>query len=170
MTTDNGTADSEPATAKELGMEPRKATPADVPAIQAVIAASYRKYLDRMDRPPAPMLHDYNAAIQAGDTWVTGDPVLGVISLVQEGDSLLVENVAVDPATQGTGLGRRLMNFAEQQAAQRGLGRLTLYTNEAMTENQAIYTHLGYEVRDRRTENGYQRVFMEKVLPTRHEA
>lgn len=157
-------ADSDPNRKVGPSMELRKATPADVPAIQAVIAASYRKYLDHMDRPPAPMLRDYNAAIQAGDTWVAGDPVTGVISLVQEGDSLLVENVAVDPATQGTGLGRRLMDFAEQQAALRGLGRLTLYTNEAMTENQAIYTHLGYEERDRRTENGYQRVFMEKIL------
>jgi hypothetical protein len=34
-----------------------------------------------------------------------------------------------------------------------------------MTENQAIYAHLGYHATDTRTEDGYRRVYMEKVLP-----
>jgi hypothetical protein len=34
-----------------------------------------------------------------------------------------------------------------------------------MTENQAIYEHLGYEITGRRTENGYRRIYMEKRLP-----
>jgi len=33
-----------------------------------------------------------------------------------------------------------------------------------MTENQAIYAHRGYCETDRRAENGYRRVYMEKVL------
>ncbi len=45
------------------------------------------------------------------------------------------------------------------------LPRLTLYTHEVMTENQAIYAHLGYRETGRRTENGYHRVFMHKELP-----
>ena len=57
------------------------------------------------------------------------------------------------------------MQFAEQVAAQRELPRLTLYTHEVMTENQAIYAHLGYREIDRRTEDGYRRIYMEKVLP-----
>jgi len=35
---------------------------------------------------------------------------------------------------------------------------------EVMTENQAIYTHLGYREVDRHTEDGYRRVYMEKPL------
>ena len=45
--------------------------------------------------------------------------------------------------------------------------RLSLYTNEVMTENQAIYTHLGYREVDRHTEDGYRRVYMEKLLVSR---
>ncbi len=78
---------------------------------------------------------------------------------------LLVENVAVRPDQQGNGLGRRLMEFAEELARQRGIGRLELYTNEVMTENQLIYARLGYRVTDRRAEGGYRRIYMEKVLP-----
>jgi N-acetylglutamate synthase-like GNAT family acetyltransferase len=144
----------------------RQATAADLPSIQQVISAAYDKYLNRMDRPPAPLLRDYSPAIESGALWVTGTPVIGLISLNQIEDVLLVENVAVHPAEQGTGVGRRLMEFAEDLARQRQIGRLALYTNEVMTENQAIYEHLGYRPTDRRLEGGYRRVYMEKVLPS----
>jgi GNAT superfamily N-acetyltransferase len=143
---------------------PRKATAADLPAVREVISAAYGKYLSRMDRLPAPLLRDYGPAIEAGELWVTGDPVTGLISLSRDGDSLLIENIAVHPSAQGTGLGRQLMEFAEQQAGQQELGRLTLYTHEVMTENQAIYAHLGYREVTRRTEDGYRRIYVEKLL------
>ncbi len=148
----------------QAGAGPRPATAGDLASIRGVIAAAYGKYLARMDRPPAPLLRDYRGPVAAGAVWVIGDPVTGVISLTEDGDSLLIENVAVDPSAQGTGSGRRLMDFAEQEAARRRLSRLTLYTNEVMTENYAIYTHLGYRELGRRTEDGYRRVFMAKEL------
>lgn len=143
---------------------PRKATAVDLPSIQDIIAAAYGKYLGRMDRPPAPMLRDYSGAVDAGEVWVTGDPIVGLIALTPTEDSLLVENVAVHPTAQGTGLGRRLMEFADEQAASRGFKRVTLYTNEVMTENQALYTRLGYREKERQTEDGYRRVYLEKIL------
>ena len=143
----------------------RRATATDVPSVQNVITAAYAKYLVRMDQPPAPLLRDYAAAVEDGGLWVTGSPVTGVISLCHAGTSLLVENVAVHPAAQGTGLGRRLMEFAEQEAIRLRLTRLTLYTNEVMTENYATYIHLGYREVARRTEDGYRRIFMEKAVP-----
>jgi ribosomal protein S18 acetylase RimI-like enzyme len=144
---------------------PRQATDADLPAIRSVVKAAYARYLNRMDRAPAPLLNDYRAATAAGQVWVLGEPVIAVIVLMSEEGSLLVENVAVSPAAQGNGYGRRLMEFAEQQARSRGLRRLTLYTNEMMTENLAIYSRLGYRETARRTEGGYRRVYMDKRLP-----
>ena len=117
-----------------------------------------------MDRPPAPVLNNYRAATAAGQVWVLGEPVIGVIVLMSEEDGLLVENVGVNPANQGTGHGRRLMEFAEQRAQSLGLSRLILYTNEVMTENLAVYARLGYRETARRTEDGYRRVYMEKQL------
>lgn len=152
-------------TATSQAAELRQATEADLPSIHRVIAAAYGKYLRRMNKPPAPLSRDYRAAVDAGAVWVAGCPVTGVISLTSMPDVILVENVAVHPAQQGTGLGRRLMEFAEQQARQRKIQRLALYTNELMTENQAIYSHLGYRETARRVEDGYRRIYMEKVLP-----
>jgi ribosomal protein S18 acetylase RimI-like enzyme len=142
----------------------RRASDADLDSISGLIRRAYARYADRMERPPAPVLRDYLAETQAGQVWVAEEPIAGVIVLVSNPESLLVENVAVDPAAQGTGLGRRLMEFAEQQALAAGLRRLTLYTNEVMTENLAIYRRLGYREVDRRLEDGYRRVFLEKVL------
>jgi hypothetical protein len=39
-----------------------------------------------------------------------------------------------------------------------------LYTNEVMTENLAIYAHLGYRETSRAEQDAYHRVFMEKRL------
>jgi len=145
-------------------MVPRQATVSDLPVIRQVVEAAYARYLDRMEQLPAPMLNDYRAAAEAGQVWVLGQPVVGVVVLIGQDDGLLVENVAVSPAAQGTGIGRRLMEFAEQKAKALGLRRLWLYTNEIMVENLAIYARLGYRETGRRTEDGYRRVFMEKLL------
>jgi hypothetical protein len=34
-----------------------------------------------------------------------------------------------------------------------------------MTESQAVYAHLGYREVERRAEDGYRRIYMEKILP-----
>ena len=142
----------------------RRATADDLPAIRAVINAAYARYLTRMDKPPAPMLRDYGPAVEAGTTWVVGSPVTAVLTLYPREDHLYVENIAVDPSAQGRGLGRALMKFAEQEATRRGLNRMALVTHEVMTENQAIYARLGYVEIERRAEDGYRRVYMEKPL------
>ncbi len=157
----------------------RPAGPSDLPAIRALTGSAYARYRDRMNAVPAPVRNDYEAEAAAGQIWVlslddsvpaqnapAGEPpdIAGVIVLIETGGSLLIENVAVNPAAQGRGLGRRLMEFAEQQAQARGIGRMTLYTHEVMTENLAIYARLGYRETGRAQQGDYHRVFMEKRL------
>jgi ribosomal protein S18 acetylase RimI-like enzyme len=163
----------------ELAIRPRQATIGDLPSIERLNAAAYAVYRDRMNRPPAPVVHDYTPEVEAGMAWLIGEPgqssepgqpgeadelPVGVIVLIPAGDSLLIDNIAVAPAAQGRGLGRQLMEFAERQAAALGFSLLTLYTNEVMVENIAIYTNLGYHETARRLVDGYHRVYMEKRL------
>lgn len=142
----------------------RPAKPRDLWQIEAIVAASYEKYLTRVDKAPAPLARDYEDAIEQGLVWVVGDPVVGLVSLTTSNGALLIENVAVHPSAQGFGLGRRLLEFAEAEAADRGIRRLALYTNEAMTENVSLYEHLGFTEVERRTEDGYRRIYMEKTF------
>lgn len=141
----------------------RPARTGDLPGITACVQEAYEPYVPRMGRRPAPMDADHRVRLEA--TWVLCDPgVVGVIVLIPDGGALMIENVAVAPAHQGHGHGRRLMAFAESQARDRGAPALTLYTNEKMTENLGLYTRLGYHETDRRTEDGFARVYLTKPL------
>jgi GNAT superfamily N-acetyltransferase len=162
LTDDGHRAESGPA--EPDGLIPRRGTEADLASVRGVVASAYVRYLDRMDRPPAPVLNDYREATASGQVWVLGDPVFGVIVLIAQQEALLVENVAVAPAAQGRGFGRRLMEFAERQALALGLNKLMLYSNEVMTENLELYARLGFSEVSRRAEDGYRRVYMEKII------
>ncbi|MHB1446635.1 MAG: GNAT family N-acetyltransferase [Acidimicrobiales bacterium] len=142
----------------------RLAAPDDLARVRKVVRAAYGRWLKQMDQPPAPLKRDYRQAIVDQLLWVVGEPLLGLVSLVDSDDALLVENVAVHPEAQGSGLGRALMDFAEHEAHRRGFIRTRLYTNEVMIENLEIYSHLGYHETCRSTEGGYRRVHMEKLV------
>ena len=144
----------------------RAATASDASAIGAIVAAAYAQLAARMDKPPAPMLDDYAARVAQGvvDVLETDGVIQGMIILVDGVDGLLLENVAVDPAAQGQGVGRQLLAHAEAVAKARGHARIRLYTHMSMTENQAMYAHLGYSETTRGQEDGYDRVQFEKLL------
>ncbi|HEY7020404.1 MAG TPA: GNAT family N-acetyltransferase [Ktedonobacterales bacterium] len=144
----------------------RPATQDDVAQIARLVNAAYAKYLDRMEKPPAPMLADYATLIAHGEVYVlaAGAEIAGLLVLEARDQALLIENVAVNPAFQGQGLGRRLMVFAEQLAREHGLREVRLYTNEVMVENLAFYQRLGFEEVERRVNDGYRRVFLRKSL------
>jgi GNAT superfamily N-acetyltransferase len=142
----------------------RRAAEGDAAAVRALVQQAYQRYVRRIGRRPAPMDADYKRLIDRGLVHVIGDPIEGVIVLVPEADHLLVENVAVLPDAQGRGLGRQLMQFAEQEASRLGYEEINLYTHERMTENLGLYPHLGYEETDRATGQGFARVYFRKRL------
>jgi GNAT superfamily N-acetyltransferase len=93
---------------------------------------------------PLPLDDDYDARVARGEAWVVGEPIEGILVLQERDGYLLVDNVAVRPEAQHRGLGRGLLSFAEEHAAQCGYTELRLYTNERMTENRAQYARLGW--------------------------
>ena len=148
-------------------MEIRPAQVEDAAAITECVAVAYRHYIARIGKPPGPMLDDYAAVIQQHRVFilVDGTRIIGVLVLVEQDKSLLLDNVAVHPEYQGRGLGRELVALAEEEALRLGYTAVTLYTNERMTENLGLYKKLGYMETERKTEQGYQRVYMRKSLP-----
>jgi ribosomal protein S18 acetylase RimI-like enzyme len=130
------------------------------------VRAAYAGYVGRIGKQPAPMLEDYSALIRAGEVWVlAGDgEVLGVLVIRPAEDHLFLSNVAVSPGHQGRGLGRELVAFAEEKAAEHGMPEVRLYTNEKMHENLGVYAKLGFEETERGLDGGYRRVFMRKRL------
>ena len=144
----------------------RKARPEEAGAARDVVLAAYQRYVSIIGSPPGPMLDDYAARVLADQLWVVDDDnVIAGILVLQDGpDYFLLDNIAVRPDRQGQGLGRRLLDFAEQEAIRCGWNTIMLYTNALMTENLAIYAARGYVERERRTEKGFDRVYMQKRL------
>lgn len=148
-------------------MQPRHARPSEAEAVRALVERAYERYSERIGRRPTPMDHDYAARIRECrvDLIEQDGEIVGVIVLIPDKTSLLIENIAVDPAHQGCGIGRELLAHAETVASRLGVPELRLYTNAAMTENLDLYPRLGYREVDRRTHDGFERVFFCK--PTR---
>jgi len=147
---------------------PRLANVTDVPMLERCARAAYIGYVARLGREPAPMRTDFAAAVaQERVRVIERDGQLAGYVIIERGATELhLENVAVFPERAGAGLGRTLISSVENEARWLGLDRVTLYTNALMHENLSLYARLGYAETDRRTEHGFDRVFLEKrVLP-----
>lgn len=149
-----------------MWVEIRAAGAQDADALRALAQRAYGAYVTRIGKRPAPMDDDYAARVCDGQVHVALDRgrLVGLIVLVAHDDHLLIDNVAVEPARQGAGIGRRLLDFAAERARELGLAELRLYTNEAMTENRAMYARLGYRETGRSGDSGFRRVHFAKAL------
>ncbi|MFL1515363.1 GNAT family N-acetyltransferase [Pseudomonas prosekii] len=144
----------------------RPATLEDIAQIEAIVEAAYSPYIERIGRKPAPMLDDYASQVLARRVHVLADEkhLSGFVVLIDTENYLLLDNVAVSPALKGQGLGRQLLDFAERHALEEGYSSIRLYTNEAMSENLALYARRGFVETHRVEENGLRRVHMSKSL------
>ena len=147
-------------------IEIRPAVPGDANEIRAIVDGAYRIYLGRMDQPPGPMLDDYGVRIDNGEAYLLllDTAAAAVLVLIECDGYLLLDNVAVPPEHQGKGLGRRLVDFAEAEARDRGYAEIRLYTHVAMEANVGYYENLGWQETHRAEQAGYQRIFMRKSL------
>ena len=163
------TADFPPLSVEGLGL--KRAETEDVPAIKTMVDAAYSKYIERIGKPPAPMAADYYQLLSVCNIFIlrTADTNAAVGSIVlrqdDELDTIKINNLVVDPAAQGRGYGRVLMDYAEKVARVQGRKALTLFTNIKMHENLGLYLKLGFVETGRRTEDGYERVYFRKDLP-----
>jgi ribosomal protein S18 acetylase RimI-like enzyme len=126
----------------------RRAVAADAAAITELTLLAYAKWVPLIGREPLPMTVDYAVAVthHRFDLLFHATTLTGLIETVDEGDCLLIENVAVHPDFQGHGYGRRLLTHAETLAVQAGIDRVRLYTNSVFEANIALYLSFGYTV------------------------
>lgn len=146
----------------------RRATPADAEEIRRLVHAAYVKYMPLLGRTPFPMLTDFDAAIRDHEVWLlvdAGGSAAAVLELINEPHRLWIDNVAVDPAWQGRGLGRRLLRFADEEARRRGRPELGLLTNERYLANIAMYERYGYVETHREPRQGTDLIHFRKPTP-----
>ena len=144
----------------------RLASQADLAEIQFCAKKAYEKYVVRIGREPAPMHADFAKLIDDGYVYISmfDSRFSGYVVFYSGGTHIHLENVAVLPEFSGRGIGKALIKYVENSAKNEGYKSVELYTNEAMTENLAMYPKQGYVEIARKQENGFNRVFFRKSL------
>ncbi len=88
--------------------------------------------------------------------------LVGAIRFVEDGDLLLIGRIAIAPDVQGLGIGRRLLEAAEQAST---ASEAELFTGSLSEANIRLYESCGYRETTRIPEgDGTAQVFLRKPL------
>ena len=144
----------------------RPAEPADAAAIRDIVRAAYAKWVPVIGREPLPMRADYEKAVAEHpfEVAVAENRIVGMIETMLADDHLWIENVCVAPQAQGRGIGRLLLERAEQKALEAGRSELRLLTNGAFAANVSLYKRHGYTIDREEPFMGGVTVYMSKRL------
>jgi len=112
----------------------------------------------------------FAAELERGNVYVAldGERIVGAVRTKPQEKNLYVNQIAVDPQRQGTGVGSWLLQRIDEVARARGLGSLTLETAEMAEANIRLYQRHGFEIVSRGPpDHGldpHTRVYMVKSL------
>jgi ribosomal protein S18 acetylase RimI-like enzyme len=96
-----------------------------------------------------------------------GDKITGCVFCRVEPDSLYIRKLAVLPETQGRGIGKRLLTYAEAEARNRDLTILRLETRIELVDNHTTFAAWGFSKTAENSHPGFDRttsIEMRKLL------
>jgi GNAT superfamily N-acetyltransferase len=85
------------------------------------------------------------------------DRIAGCVFASERGADFYVGKLAIQPELQGRGIGRRLMQAAEDFARSRNKSAIELQTRVELTANHATFARLGFRETARTAHQGYDR-------------
>jgi ribosomal protein S18 acetylase RimI-like enzyme len=144
----------------------RPVRPDEGPQLAEIAREAYGKYAGLLAEPPAPLLLDYDEVAGSGRTYVAEDAgrLLGMVTAEPGEHDMVLRNLAVRPASQGRGIGRRLAVLVEELARTRDKRGVRLWTRAEMSDNIAFYKSLDYIITHSEQTAEASRVFFCKDL------
>lgn len=139
----------------------RAATAADAAAVAATIAAAFEQYRGRLtpesgafretaEGIAAELAHESGAILAEQNGKILGCVMVKIL----EGD-LYFGRLSVVPSARGLGIARKLVEAVEDEARRRELAGVRLGVRIVLTENQRLFTSLGYVETDREAHEGF---------------
>jgi len=139
----------------------RPATAADAALLAATIAAAFAQYRGKLTpdsnafrETPEIIAAQFNQGAGAIIAERNGKPVGCVMIELRERD-LYMGRLAVLPEARGAGLARRLVAAVEAEARARGLASVRLGVRIALTDNQRLFTSMGFHEVSREVHPGF---------------
>lgn len=132
----------------------RPAVPEDLPGVLALYAQPEIDDGNVLSLDEAARLHakfarypDYTLYVAETDDRVVGSFALLIMdNLGHLGmPSAIVEDVVVDPALHGRGIGQRMMRFAMEKCREKGCYKMMLSSNARRERAHAFYESLGFD-------------------------
>lgn len=124
------------------------ATAAQHDGVERLLRAAFAPYVERLGRAlPADAYAWLDASIERGDVFVglRDGEIVGAVAISRRGPDFFIEQVAVDPALQGAGLGSWLLEHIEQVSRTAGTEALCLETAAMMSDLLRFYRRHGFE-------------------------
>jgi GNAT superfamily N-acetyltransferase len=86
--------------------------------------------------------------IDEGPVWLAlrNEIAVGTLSAVARGEALYLRGMAVDPGARGDGIGRELLECAEEYAIRNGFERLFLSTTPFLESAIRLYERYGFSL------------------------
>ena len=154
----------------------RRAMPSERDELERVWRAAFTPYVRALGRELpaygsaqfAAGLARVEAELERGDVYVAldTDRIVGVVRTERQKDELYIDQIAVDPVRQGSGVGSWLLQRIEEVARSTGARGLSLYTAEMMEHLIGVYRRHGFEIVRRGPpddgQDAHTRVYMEK--------
>ncbi len=147
-------------------LDPRQTTRAE-----ALLRAAFGPYVRRLGREQGPEAYQWlPSAVTDGRAYgaFDGDGLVGVVITEPSETGWSLDQIVVDPARQGDGIGSWLLGQVEAEARAAGAPALFLDTAAMMTDLLRLYARHGFEeIRSGPPKHGrdpHPRVYMEKRL------
>jgi len=133
------------------------------PELLDLILASFAYMNGRIDPPSSALTLTIDAlkaraAAEIGYVALGSGMLAGCMFLRPEGDCLYLGKLAVVPAWQKKGIGRRLLTMAEAVAGERALQTIRLDTRIELAGNHAAFAAMGFVRTAEKSHLGYDRV------------
>jgi predicted N-acetyltransferase YhbS len=144
----------------------RTAVAGDAAVLAATIAAAFEQYRGRLvpesaafretaDAISRELAAGSDAIIAEQDGEVLGCVVIKPVGADDSAADLYFGRLSVTPAARGRGIARRLVAAVEDEARRRGLAGVRLGVRIVLTENQRLFTSLGYVETSREAHPGF---------------
>lgn len=144
----------------------RHARVSDLHQIRYLAQTQFAPYAVQIRGKREPLKGDLKDLVEKFEVsvFVLENAVRGFIIYKISGPDVHIEALAVSNKWRRKGVGRQLLDYADRDGLRAGCRRAIFYTNAQNFENIAYFRAKGFQETDRRFEEGYERVYLERYL------